>query len=129
MLCPSRIRGSSCGMAPLPERRRKRRWRILATSNRSPSESSISGLTEEQVASLVESEVEPVHDLRLRLHAEVHQRVAAYQQIEPGYRGVPRDVVPGEDHPAAQVGAEQDRVVAGAEVPLAQRGRHRFERL
>src|SRR5690606_12447789 len=80
------------------------------------------GLTEEQVASLVESEVEPVHDLRLRLHVEVHQRVAAYQQIEPGYRGVPRDVVPAEDHPSAQVGAEQEPVVAGDEVPLAQRG-------
>jgi hypothetical protein len=64
------------------------------------------GLAEEQIATGTQGEVEPVDDLGLRLDVEVHQGIAADQQVEPGDRGVAGDVVAAEDHSSAQLGVE-----------------------
>ena len=69
------------------------------------------GLAEEQHAAVGEREVEPGEDPGLGLGVEVHQRVAADQQVDPGDRGVLDQVVAAEDHRAAQVLAED--VAAG----------------
>jgi hypothetical protein len=41
------------------------------------------GLAEEQHTGVGQREVEPGQDSRLRLRGEVHQRVAAHEQIDP----------------------------------------------
>jgi hypothetical protein len=86
--------------------------------------SSISALAEEQHAGRGEREVEPREDPRLRLGVEVHQRVAAQQQVDPRDRGVLHQVVPPEDHRAAQVLAEMVTTAAVLEVPVEQLGRN-----
>lgn len=50
--------------------------------------------------------MEPLEDLGLGLGVEVHQRVAADQQVDPGDRRVLDEVVAPEDHRTAQVLAE-----------------------
>ncbi len=84
-------------------------------------------LAEEQIAALAQGEVEPVEDLRLRLDVEVHQRVAAEQQVEPGDRGVAGDVVPAEDDPAPQVRPERELAAGLLEVLVTQLRRHRIQ--
>ena len=87
------------------------------------------GLAEEQVASLAQGEVEPVDDLRLRLDVEVHQRVTAHQQVEPGDRRIPGEVMPPEDHPAAQIRPEGEMGAVLLEVLFSHLVGERVERL
>ena len=56
------------------------------------------GLAEEQHAVGPQREVQAVEDLRLGLGVEVHQRVAAGEQVDVGDRGVLDQVVAPEDH-------------------------------
>ncbi|GAA3397059.1 hypothetical protein GCM10020369_75910 [Cryptosporangium minutisporangium] len=52
--------------------------------------------TEEQNADVVQREIEPGQYSRLRLGVEVHQHVAAGQQVDAADRGVLDEVVPPE---------------------------------
>jgi hypothetical protein len=65
--------------------------------------SSISALPRNRNPPVVQREVEAGEDPRLRLGVEVHQRVAADQQVDARDRRVLDQVVPAEDHRAAQV--------------------------
>ena len=47
---------------------------------------------------VVEREVEPAQDPRLRLGVEVHERVAADEQVDARDRRVLHEVVAAEDH-------------------------------
>ena len=64
------------------------------------------GLAEQQHAVVVEREVEPPQDLRLRLGGEIHQRVAADEQVDAGDRRILDEVVAAEDHASPEVLAE-----------------------
>ena len=72
------------------------------------------GLPEEQEAVRDQAEVQPREHAALRLGVQVHEHVAADQQIDPRDRGRLHEVVPAEDHRAAQSGAERERVAARA---------------
>src|SRR4051794_20628371 len=87
------------------------------------------GLAEEQVAPRVQREVEAPQDARLRLRIEVHERVAARQEVDPRDRRVLGEVVAPEDHRPAQVLAERVALVALLEVALEERGRDRLDLL
>ena len=87
------------------------------------------GLAEEKVTALAQREVETVDDLGLGLDIEVHQRVAADQQVQARDRGITGDVVAAEDHPAAQVRAEGELGAVLLEVFAPQLGRQPFEGL
>ena len=63
-------------------------------------------------------EVESAQDLRLRLGGEVHERVAADEQVDPRDRCVLDEVVAAEDHAAAQVLAEHVALVGPLEEAL-----------
>ena len=65
-------------------------------------ESSVSAFSEEEIAGLVQGEDEARDDALLRLGVEVHQRVAAHQQIDARDRRVLRQVVAPEDHRRAR---------------------------
>ena len=69
-------------------------------------------LAEQQVAVVVQSEMEVVEDLGLGLGVQVHQRVAAGQQVDPGDGSVGHEVVPAEDDRAAELLVE-DKLVPG----------------
>ena len=71
--------------------------------------------------------MKPVDDLSLGIDIEVHQRVPAYQQVQPRDRGVTRDVVPAEDHPAPQLRPEGELGPGLLEILIAQLGRHQCE--
>ena len=55
----------------------------------------------------MQGEVESLEDPRLGLAVEVHQCVAARQEVDPRDRGVLDQVVPAEDHRAAKLLVEQ----------------------
>ena len=85
------------------------------------------GLAQEQEAAVVQGEVEPVEDPGLGLGVEVHQGVAAGQQVDPRDRRVLDQVVAAEDHRAAEVLVEDVAAVASARStsPGARAGRLR----
>ena len=80
------------------------------------------GLAEEEEPALVQREVEPLEDAGLGLGVEVHQGVAAGQEVDPGDRRVLDQVVAAEDHRAAEVLVEGVSAVVHLEVLLQQRG-------
>src|SRR4029077_10889954 len=61
-------------------------------------------LAQEEVAGLIQSEVEPSQNPRLRLKVEVHQRVATHEEIEPRDRRILEKVVTAEYHRPSEVG-------------------------
>src|SRR5205085_8922878 len=75
-------------------------------------------LAEEEVAALAEGEVEARQDSSLRVGVEVHQRVAAHEDVDAGDGRVLHQIVPPEDHGAPQVLAEYHVVAVGLEVAL-----------
>ena len=77
-----------------------------AASNRSLWLSSISALPRNRAA-VASAKWKRLDDHSLGLGVEVHQRVAADEQVEPGDRRVLDEVVAAEDHRAAQVLAER----------------------
>ena len=87
--------------------------------------SSISALPRNSTPRRREREVQPAEDLGLGLLVEVHQRVPAHQQVDPGDRRVLHQVVAAEDDRAAQVLAEAVVAVHLLEVLLGVLGRHR----
>jgi hypothetical protein len=84
-------------------------------------------LAEREEAALTQREVEPADNLTLRLVVEVHQRVAAEQQVDPRNRRVIEQVVAAEDHAAAQVLLEYPSAGRLVEVLVAQLGRQCFD--
>jgi hypothetical protein len=78
------------------------------------------GLAEEEHPGVGECEVEPRQDPRLRLSCEVHQRVAAAQEVDPGNGRVLDEVVAAEDDRAAQILAEDVPAVGRVEVAVEQ---------
>ena len=83
-------------------------------SNRLPCVSSISALPRNSTPFGLQREVQAAEDLRLGLGVEVHQGVAADQQVDPGDRRVLHQVVAAEDHRAAQVLPEHEAGCPGA---------------
>ena len=79
---------------------------------------------EKEEAAFVQGEVESLEDPLLRLRVEVHEGVAAGQQVDARDRRVLDEVVPPEDDPAPQLSVEHVAVVDAFEVPLAQLGGH-----
>ena len=75
---------------------------------RLPCARSISALPRNERATVLQGEVEAVHDPGLRFGVEVHQRVAAGQHIDVGDRGGVDEVVATEDHRPAEVLAEDE---------------------
>jgi hypothetical protein len=86
------------------------------------------GLAEEKEAAGAEREVEVREDRVLRLHAEVHERVARDEQVDLRDRGVAQEVVAAEDDRAADVAAHRQPAVAVFEVLGAEILRDRFGR-
>ena len=82
------------------------------------------GLAEEEDAVVGQGEVEPAQDPGLGLGVEVHQRVAADEQVDPGDGGVLHEVVAAEDERAPQVLAEDVPVVDLLEVGVEEVGWH-----
>jgi hypothetical protein len=80
------------------------------------------GLAQEQQAGRVERVVQPAEDARLRLGGEVHEGVAAQQQVDVRDRCVLDQVVAAEDHRPAEVLAEGEPAVLRREVRLHLRG-------
>ena len=80
-------------------------------------------LPQEQNPRRGEREVEAGEDAGLGLGVEVHQGVAAHEQVDPRDRGVLHEVVAPEDHRPAQVLAEDVPAARVVEVPLEQLGR------
>ena len=81
-------------------------------------------LAEHEHAVVVEREVEPAQDPRLRLRVEVHERVAADEQVDPGDRGVLHEVVAAEDHRTPQIAAERVALVGALEEALERLAGH-----
>src|ERR1041384_7603014 len=80
-------------------------------------------LPEQEISPLRQSEVEAIEDLRLRLDVEIHQRVAADQQVDARYRSVVRQVVPAEDDRVAQLLVEDEPPPRFLEIFLEHIGR------
>src|SRR3954447_382440 len=78
------------------------------------------GLPEHEDALGLKREVQAAEDLRLRLGVEVHQRVAADQEIDAGDRRVDGEVVATEDDVPPQVLAEVVVLIVTLEVALEQ---------
>ena len=85
-------------------------------------------LAQHEHAVVVEREVEPAQDPRLRLGVEVHERVAADEQVDPGDRGVLHEVVAAEDHRTPEVAAERVALVGALEEALERLARHVLDR-
>ena len=75
-------------------------------ANSVPWLSSISALPRNSIPVEASAKWNRVEDAGLRLGVEVHQRVAAHEQVDPRDRGVLHEVVAPEDHRPAQVLAE-----------------------
>ena len=86
-------------------------------------------LAEHQRPVIAQREVEVAQDPALGLRVEVHQRVAAEEQVDPRDRRVLHQVVAAEDDRPPQVLAEREPGVGALEVPLAQRLGHGLEPL
>ena len=84
------------------------------------------GLAEKQVAVLVQREVEPGENVALTLGIEIHQRVAADDQVEVRDRRIAHQVMPAEDHTVAQVAVEAKAAVYTVKVFLTQVFGHRL---
>ena len=108
--------GSSCDAL-----RNIRRFRSTG-ANSVPWLSSISAFPRNSIPAGA-SEVEAGEDAGLGLGVEVHQGVAAHEQVDPRDRGVLHEVVAPEDHRPAQVLAEDVPAARVVEVPLEQLGR------
>ena len=83
-------------------------------------------LAEHQQAVVAQREVEVTQHATLRLGREVHERVAADQQVQPRDRRVGDEVVAAEDHRPAQVLAERESLIGALEVLRAQLLRDRL---
>jgi len=87
-------------------------------------------LAQHEISGLVHREVQPLQDPPLRLGVEVHQGVAAQQQVGVRDRRVLEKVVAAEDERPAHVGADHPplaAVVVGGEVAVPKLGGHRLE--
>src|SRR6478752_3139288 len=62
---------------------------------------------EQQEPALIESKVQPRQHPSLRLRVEIHQRIAAGEQVDAGDRRVVNEIMPPEDHLPAQILAEE----------------------
>ena len=86
--------------------------------------------SEKQQTVLVQREMKAGDDARLRLGVEVHQRVAADEQIEPRYRRIMNEIETTEDHRAAQLRFHRELIgVRALEIffsKLCRHGGHRF---
>jgi hypothetical protein len=82
------------------------------------------GLAEEEDPPLAEREVEAEEDAALRLRVQVHDRVAAREQIDARDGRVVDQIVATEDHAAAHVAAELEPAGGGLEVPGQEGRRH-----
>ena len=76
------------------------------------------GPAQKEVTGAFKGKMQPVHDPALGLGVEIHQGVAADQQVQPGYGCVLDEVMAAKDHRLAQVGAENSAAVGVSEVPL-----------
>ena len=116
----TRTRSRSVGLITFRNTRR-----LSSTGvNRSVCVISISDLPSSRYAVVVEREVEASQDLRLRLGGEVHQRVAAHQQIDARDRRVLDEVVAAEDHAPTQVLAKHVALIGALEEALERVRRH-----
>ena len=79
------------------------------------------GAPGEEKAAVIQGKVKPGQDPRLRLVVEVHQRVAAQQQIDPGDRWVLNQVVPAKDHRAPRLFVEAVAIALLIEVLFHER--------
>jgi hypothetical protein len=84
-------------------------------------------LAQQQQPLVIECEMKAAEDLRLRLGGEVHQRVAAHEQVDPRDRRILDEVVAPEDHPAPQVLAKDVALVGALEEPVQGVARDVFE--
>ena len=83
------------------------------------------GAAEHQVAAAVHREVEAPHDARLCLRVEVHQGIAAEQQVHAGDRRVLDQIVAPEDDRPPELTVERVQLAAVAiEVLLQEIGGH-----
>src|SRR5215472_11110450 len=73
--------------------------------------------------------MEPVDDLSLRLHVEVHQRVPAHQKIEAGDWCIAGDVVTTEYDPSTQIRSECEMCAVLLKILIPHLRRNRLERL
>ena len=85
-------------------------------------------LAQEKYARGRQREMEARQNPRLGLGVEVHQAVAADQQVHPGDRRVLDQVVAAEDHRAPQLLVEDVPIVLALEVLLQQRRRDVLDR-
>ena len=84
-------------------------------------------LAQEEVAALVQREVEVAEDPRLGLGVEVHERVPADQQLDARDRRVLHEVVAPEDHRSPQVRAEGHACRRALEVAFDELRGHRLD--
>ena len=87
------------------------------------------GVPEEQHALRRQRKMQAAQHISLRLGVEVHQGVAAHQQVDPRDRRVLDQVVAAEDHRPAQVLVKYVAAVDLLEVPRQQVRRHRLDGL
>ncbi len=74
------------------------------------------GPAEDRVTRRIEREVEPLDDPRLCLRVEVHQRVAAEEQVDPRNGRVLQQIVAAENHRPAQVAVHHEGAVDRIEI-------------
>ena len=79
-----------------------------------------------EVAAIAQREVKPVDDARLCFVVEIHQRVAAHEQIHARDRRIVEQVVAAEDDRAAKVFLEDGAAAAAIEVLGAEALRQAF---
>jgi len=84
---------------------------------------------QEERAVVAQREVHPAEDPRLRLRVEVHEDVAAGEQVDARDGRVVHEIVAPEDHVPAQVAPERHAVVGPLEEALGELGGHVLGRL
>ena len=109
----TRLATRDCMVGARGRLRKIRRLRSSA-ANRSRWAIIISDLPSISTPRVAQREVEVAQDVRLRLRIEVHQRVAADEQVQPRDRRVLDEVVAAEDQRSPQVGAERVALVRRA---------------
>ena len=82
------------------------------------------GFAQAEIPAVADAEVEPGEDLRLHLGIEIHERVAAGQQVNARDRCVPQEVVTPEDQGAAQILVEDIPIAFQVKVLFQQWGRN-----
>ena len=85
------------------------------------------GAAQHQKTGLVQREVQPTQNTALSVDVEVHQRVAAKQQVDVGNRRVLDQIVPPEDHRTPEPSVKNQRAVLPREILAAKRFGNRLE--